>query len=144
MPNATKSNMSRPPDTKFRFMDLPTELQILILEFALVDSKPIKAPTKCGGKYPWTLVNLMCINKSMNELASQVYYGENKFVVGPRCEGYWTNQRYIALGKPFHKPNCGLMFPPTAFGHLVRYLKLNLEIYAQCDNLKHYLRGGCG
>lgn len=113
--------------TKFPgFLELPAELQILILRQYLIVRRPITARTHVMAYGP-LLSNLARVSKYVHELATEIYYKENTFLF---------NRSYItgaSGGPPIFR------FPKAPVGHHIRTAVLKLTFYPNFKSVEDML-----
>ncbi|KAL6704104.1 hypothetical protein ACN47E_008767 [Coniothyrium glycines] len=101
--------------------DLPDELKVIILKFVLVEHEPVRAPV-CHSAISPTFISVLLTCKALHGLAAEVYYGSNTFVIR------WTCGDLLQLSSTSCDNKVGFRYPPYAYGHLVRTLRLEVEI----------------
>lgn len=116
-----------PDERRLGFDDLPNELKLYILSFALVHPEPITVHNHRGIEDAdvTNLEGLICTNHATRALAREVYYNSNTFIV----------QR--SYGNDVHRLGYGdgefiFRYPTAAFGRLARRLELwiSASLYA--------------
>jgi hypothetical protein len=99
----TGSELPPQADT-FRFLDLPTELQLEVLREALFadvtreqENRDNKIADECGA----TLLSLACVSKYMRGMTYSVYYSEGRFDISKTSTGTTElDQRYDYMFGP--------------------------------------------
>jgi hypothetical protein len=105
------------------FDDLPTELKLHILQYALTSH----APVGILDHHDWedqdtsNFVGLLLTSKAMRALANEVYYSSNTFVI-QRSYGAGPTRLGAGAGKYIFR------YPPFGWGHFVRTLEMRIEL----------------
>jgi hypothetical protein len=117
--------------TRIGFDDLPDELKVHILKYALITDETITAKSYRNPEGCLNIYALLLTNKRTHTLAAQVYYGSNTFIIERKDVGY-------------EEPWCGtrdrFRYPPFAFGLWVRKLELRLSVGTRADSTRQLLQ----
>jgi hypothetical protein len=136
--NANELTMASTTDSSpsTSWSDLPTEIELYILEYCLVLDEPIDRTDHDENK--GLLVKVAQLNKHLSILTQELYYGKNTFVVG-RFDERW----YAGRGLPYVPPHlrpwptrsyidefyaAPLSYPNPAVAHRVRKMILKVKV----------------
>jgi len=106
------------------FDDLPNELKLHILKYALMSERPVTAKSypDLEARLGINVDGLFLTNKAMHALAAEVYYSSNTFIVE---RSYGTDDIRIV----YDEGNYSFHYPPYKFGHFVGRLRLQLDVH---------------
>jgi hypothetical protein len=115
-----------PDERRLGFDDLPNELKLHILSFALVHPEPITVHnhSEVEDEDVTKLAGLIRTSHAVRALAREVYYSSNTLIVQ---RSYGDNPFRLGYGDGEFK----FRYPPAVFGHFVQ--RLQLSILASID-----------
>jgi hypothetical protein len=122
IPSADDTHITGP----FKWSELPTELQLMVLRHRVILPKALTAESHPSHSRR-VLLPLILTSKRMRELACPIYYGENEFKLSRRARrggGVATESR-SALDRRAHYI---MAYPQPSVGTLIRILEVDLAV----------------
>jgi hypothetical protein len=114
-----------------RLLALPVELKVEILRYYLSLDDPIQASACRPNHTQELLLSIALVKKELHDLASEIYYGENTFVIQTNELEQWLHPQgsWRASKSPkLYMLHLGISYPNLTIGQQLRNVEIRLKV----------------